>query len=291
VIDLIEDGTVADNRIPLPGDSLALCEAFRRYWDTFFPENKPDIKQPFVRLANDIPWRLHAHGQEHQLPFEDIKQLIDDGISKSRLNERVSHASFEPELYALLQEEGSRREIRKVLIREYFSPQAWDMVQQHSRTNTTSQSYARWLIEKAKGSTHEDPPTRDVPIREAGFRRAIVGIYAHQCAFCRLSIRSPEEHTVVQAAHIIPWSEGQDDDPRNGLALCGVCHWTFDEGLLSLSDKWHILFSPYLERKDHQIGYLRTLKGTQMLLPEDDLLWPRLASLEWHRTEKFVDVR
>ena len=289
MIDLIEDGTVTDNRIPLPGDSYALCEAFRQYWDTFFPEKKPDIKQPFVRLVNDIPWRLHTHGQGHKLSLEDIKRLIGDGISKSRLAERVSHASFAGDLYALLTEEGPRREIRKVLIREYFSPRAWDIVQQHSRTNATSQSYAKWLIEKAKGSTNEDPPTREVPIREAGFRRAIVRIYEHQCAFCRLSIRSPEDHTVVQAAHIIPWSKGRDDDPGNGLALCGVCHWTFDEGLLSLSNDWHILFSSHLEKEGQQIGYLQTLKGTQILLPHKSLR-PRRESMEWHRTKTFIDA-
>ncbi|MCB8986015.1 MAG: HNH endonuclease [Ardenticatenaceae bacterium] len=26
------------------------------------------------------------------------------------------------------------------------------------------------------------------------------------------------------AAHIIPWSESHNDDPRNGLALCHLCH-------------------------------------------------------------------
>ncbi|WP_346189974.1 HNH endonuclease [Rubritalea halochordaticola] len=41
---------------------------------------------------------------------------------------------------------------------------------------------------------------------------------------CGLRIRLPGGHTVVDAAHIIPFSESQDDHPRNGIALCKNHH-------------------------------------------------------------------
>jgi putative restriction endonuclease len=40
-----------------------------------------------------------------------------------------------------------------------------------------------------------------------------------------------EGRTVVDAAHIIPWSILHNDDVQNGIALCRICHWTFGEGL------------------------------------------------------------
>ena len=46
-------------------------------------------------------------------------------------------------------------------------------------------------------------------------------------------MRTIDGHTAVDAAHIIPWSISHNDDPRNGLALCKLCHWSFDEGLLA----------------------------------------------------------
>jgi putative restriction endonuclease len=56
--------------------------------------------------------------------------------------------------------------------------------------------------------------------------------YDHRCALFDIRILTPEGHTAADAAHIVPWSASQNDDPGNGMALCRLCHWTFDEGLL-----------------------------------------------------------
>ena len=284
VLDLIEDGTITGNRIPIPEESLPLHEAFHQYWGALFPGKPAEIVEPFVRLANDLPWHLNACKGGATVTPRDI-----GSISKSRLAARVSHASFEDDLFDLLQQEGPRREIRRFIVRTYFVERAWEELNQHSRTNVMSEDYALWLIEKATGATDREPQTRESPVREAGFRKAVVRIYDRQCAFCRLSIHSPENHTVVQAAHIIPYCEGRDDDPRNGLALCGVCHWTFDEGLLSVTEEWRIRFSKYLEQKDQNIGYLKGIRSTEILLPQPECLQPRQDSLEWHRTKVFLD--
>ncbi|UCC54968.1 MAG: HNH endonuclease [Anaerolineaceae bacterium] len=56
----------------------------------------------------------------------------------------------------------------------------------------------------------------------------------------------PEGQPVVEAAHIIPWRISHNDDPRNGLALCRLCHWTFDEGMLAVSSDYLVNASPRL---------------------------------------------
>ncbi len=80
-------------------------------------------------------------------------------------------------------------------------------------------------------------------VRDQGFRRAIVSLYQHRCALCGLRMLTPEGHTVVDAAHIHPWSESTNDHPTNGLALCRLCHWGFDEGLMSVGRKYEVLIS------------------------------------------------
>jgi putative restriction endonuclease len=30
----------------------------------------------------------------------------------------------------------------------------------------------------------------------------------------------------------VPWRISHDDDLHNGTALCRLCHWTFEQGLL-----------------------------------------------------------
>ena len=54
-------------------------------------------------------------------------------------------------------------------------------------------------------------------IRDSGFRRTIVTLYQHRCALCGIRMLTPEGHTVVEAAHIRPWSISYDDRPTNGL--------------------------------------------------------------------------
>jgi len=288
VLDLIEDGSITKNRIPLPDESHLLHEAFHQYWRAFFNSDKAKIIEPYVRLGNDVPWYLKGDEYGRTVNPSDV-QSRSGSIIKSRLAARVSHASFEDDLFALLQQEGPRRQLRRFIVRTYFIERAWEDLNQYSRTNVMSEDYARWLIEKATGTADREPQTREAPVREAGFRKAVVRIYERQCAFCRLRIHSPENHTVVQAAHIIPYSEGRDDDPRNGLALCGVCHWTFDEGLLSVTEEWRLRFSQYLEQKGQNIGYLKGIRDDKIMLPQRKLLWPRQDSLEWHRTKVFLD--
>jgi len=64
-----------------------------------------------------------------------------------------------------------------------------------------------------------------------------------------------EGHTVVDAVHIIPFSESKNDHPTNGMALCKICHWSFDKGL--------------------------------MFRPAETRFWPAQESFDWHRKKRF----
>ncbi len=33
------------------------------------------------------------------------------------------------------------------------------------------------------------------------------------------------------------------DDIRNGMALCKLCHWAFDEGMMGVSDNYEVITS------------------------------------------------
>jgi putative restriction endonuclease len=58
----------------------------------------------------------------------------------------------------------------------------------------------------------------------------------------------PYHRRMVDAAHIVPWSVSHDDDVHNGMALCRLCHRTFDQGLLGVSTKYLVLLSGDLSR-------------------------------------------
>jgi putative restriction endonuclease len=60
---------------------------------------------------------------------------------------------------------------------------------------------------------------------------------------------TPDGHTVVKAAHIVPWREIQDDLPTNGMSLCRLCHWSFDEGRMSVGKSYEVLVSKRVQVK------------------------------------------
>lgn len=127
----------------------------------------------------------------------------------------------------------------------------------------------------------------DKAVRDQGFRRVIVTIYEHRCAFCGVRILTADGHTAIEAAHIIPWAVSHNDDPRNGLALCRLCHWSFDEGLVTLSNSYQIKISPQLAAPDNIPGHLSAFARRPFLGPDDQTLWPFPASISWHQQTQF----
>ena len=111
----------------------------------------------------------------------------------------------------------------------------------------------------------------------------MVNTYDHRCALCGVRIITPEGHTVVDAGHIIPWSTSRNDDIRNGLALCKLCHWNFDEGMLGVSDNYNVIVSRKIAANPNVPGFLVTLADRGIILPQDSDLWLAKEYLEEHR--------
>ncbi|MBP1734871.1 MAG: endonuclease family protein, partial [Deltaproteobacteria bacterium] len=119
--------------------------------------------------------------------------------------------------------------------------------------------------------------------RDQGFRRAVVTAYDHRCALCGVRIVTSEGHTVVDAAHIVPWRVSQNDDIRNGMALCKLCHWAFDEGMMGVSDSFNVITSRQIGVDPNVPGLLLTLSGRGIIPPADRDLWPGKNYLNEHR--------
>jgi hypothetical protein len=78
---------------------------------------------------------------------------------------------------------------------------------------------------------------------------------------------TPDGHTVAEAAHIMPWSESHDDKPSNGLSLCRLCHWSFDEGLMSVGVKYEVLVSKRVQTEHNLPGHILTLRDRPIFTP------------------------
>lgn len=282
VMDLVARGVITSNFIEVTGDLVELNDLFTGYWRRVVPiTQKSSIAFPFSRLHNEPFWVLVPVSGREITPA-DVSTIS----SVSQLREIALGARMDDELFLLLQSQENRLALRQVLLQSCFSEDAQRALQEQAEMNAAAFSYNLELVQIAHQPWVKeilDAEKYKPAIRYQGFRRAVVTTYDHRCALCGVRIVTSEGHTVVDAAHIVPWSVNQNDDIRNGMALCKLCHWAFDEGMMGVSDGYNVITSRQIGADPNVPGLLLTLSGRGIILPVDQSLWPEHAYLGEHR--------
>jgi putative restriction endonuclease len=72
------------------------------------------------------------------------------------------------------------------------------------------------------------------------------------------------------------------------MALCKLCHWSFDKGLMSVGKNYQVLISNSIRMEKNIPGYTLTLMDRPIFMPKKEKYHPTQDNLEWHRKEKFL---
>lgn len=286
VLDLFAQGRLSTNLIEITPE---LGELFAAYWSKVMPsERRGNLALPFFHLRSSSFWHLQARpGMEAAL---EATRQVD---TLNQLGKLILGARLDEELYQLLQVAEARNALRTALIQTYFAPEYHPVLLELGEINLQAFVYSQHLIEQARKQVKEMPGEEDeyrAAVRNQGFRRAVVLIYNHRCALCGVRMLTSEGRTAVDAAHIIPWSISHDDDPHNGMALCRLCHWTFDQGLVGVSDRYLVLLSAELRIAQNVPGHLLTLESRPIIGPGEPGLWPDIDAFDWHRKNVFRKI-
>ena len=286
VIDLFAYGRLTTNLIRLTPE---LGDLFHIYCGQVLPPDWAcNIAMPFFHMKSEGFWELQ--------PLPGQETVLASGRrlhSAGRLQETVAGAVLDDELYQLLCVAETRQILQAALIETYFDAPTQARLLTQTTINAGAFQYSRELLAGALGqeSAIKEVAEKYAPaVRDQGFRRAVVLTYDHRCALCGIRMLTPEGHTAVAAAHIVPWHISHNDDPRNGMALCHLCHWTFDKGLLGVSARYRVLTSPRLTTDQNMPGHLVTLSNREILGPIERELWPDTGALKWHLKEVFRRV-
>jgi len=280
VLDRFAEGEIDTNRIPL---DPALGDLFSDYWRTVMPlDHHPTIALPFYHLTSEGFW--------HLVPAPGHEDVVESGRrlrSVRLLHDHTDGARLDDALFDFLHEEDGREALRRTLIESYFSEDVQDALYEQGRVHEKAYRYSRNLLDAVRSDMKTDVEEPEEPVRDQGFRRAVVEAYNHRCAISGMRILTADGLTAIDAAHIIPWSESHNDDPRNGLALSKLCHWAFEKGLIAISADYVIELSPELNAPYNTPGHLATLEGRSLILPEEEVLWPAPKYLTKQRKRKF----
>lgn len=239
---------------------------------------------PFYHMESEPFWQL-APRPEVTLPSGS--RVVS---SMKKIRELYLGAKLDEELFPLLLMPPLRERLRAVLIDTYFAPEVRPLLLEQGEVNYRAYEYGKNLLAGSK-SEEPIPAYENAPlcrqVRDQGFRKAIVKLYEHRCALCGIRMLTPDGHTVVEAAHIVPWSESKNDKPTNGMALCRLCHWSFDEGLMAVGKGYEVKISSQVKREPNFPGHMLTLSDRTIFRPQDSTYWPEQENFAWHRNEVF----
>lgn len=262
--------------------SIELAETFAQYWQRIMPPGSRGLMAyPFFKMDSEPFWELVLR------PGVTPPTGVITSINKIR--DIYLGARLDKELFPLLLMEPLRKKLRRALINTYFAPEIQPQVLDQGQVNLEAEQYSRVLLQgrKAAEAMARYETDEKKPVRDQGFRKAIVTLYEHRCALCGIRMLTPDGHTVVEAAHIIPWRESRNDKPINGMALCRLCHWSFDEGLMGVGKDYEVLISKQVTREANFPGHMLTLSDRTIFRPKAKKHWPGLNNFELHRRKYF----
>jgi putative restriction endonuclease len=284
VLDLVARDVIVSSFIDVTGDLVELNDLFNLYWRRVVPLGQTSsIAFPFSRLHNEPFWKLVP------LPGKEITPAsVNNVTTVSQLRMVALGGCMDEDLFQYMQEPACRNALREVLLKSCFSEEGRAVLEEQASINAEAFSYSEELGQKAHlplvNEIIETAKYRPAA-RAEGFRRSVIKAYDHRCSLCGVRIITPEGHTVVDAAHIVPWSKSQNDDIRNGMALCKLCHWAFDEGMMGVSNNYDVITSVQIASVPNVPGFLLTLTGRGIISPQDRELWPAQQYLAEHRRE------
>jgi putative restriction endonuclease len=222
-------------------------------------------------------FHLRSEGFWHPQPLpgrEAVLEAMDSARSISAITNNIDHVQLDDALFKILNNAEERSSLREMLLTRWFGSKLAKLkdIQFEDR-------YESRLREAVGEPINDQQAEYTKPVRDAAFRRVVIEAYDFRCAATGTRLVLPGQQVLVQAAHLIPFSDSQDDDPCNGIALTPDIHWAMDRNFISPGPDllWHV--SPLIEQRITDNQPLLSLHGRELLLPLDERFWPREDAL------------
>jgi putative restriction endonuclease len=186
-------------------------------------------------------------------------------------------------LVAFLEDPANRDRARHLLIAKYSRPSEQIALFEMIGLPVPSRR------EIEENAAYKSPEEARMAGREARFRIRVVTAYNYTCALTGYRLTTITAGSIVDAAHVHEFRDSRNDHPRNGIALCKNAHWTFDQGLWTISDDYRITVAVghFAEAGPSHLELLASHHSRRLHLPDDKNLWPDPIHLAWHRQIKF----
>lgn len=279
---LIETGVIQSNKIFI---SPELVMEFKFLWSKLVTTNHhANFALPFFHMKSEPFWKLIPK-MGAVIPITSSHSIR----SFAALKESVAYAEIDEILFLSLLEPLLRQKYTEFILDNYF-PLArlnLDYIENPIGIQIEEQMVAedaetyKKRIENLELELSREDFEEEIYIRSGVFKREIPKIYGYQCAITGMRIESTNNTQMVDACHIVPFSESKDDTLSNGISLSPTLHRAFDRGLLTITQDYTVRVSKEI-RENKSAFSLQQFNGQTILLPENKKHYPSLDNLRQH---------
>lgn len=287
VLEMIRVGDLKSNRVFYDG---LFVGHFRNQWKRYVTTgHSPNSALPFFHMRSEgkpnYYWRLVWK------PGFEIPLTASHSIKSPRaLSEALEYAEMDQELFLLMTDPVSNELLCKTLVEHYF-PEA--IAAKAIQYNMFDQIESEILAEKGaeyglrmrelEKSLPKEEFQEEVIVRSAVFRKDVLNVYNNTCAVSGLQVSSANGAQLLDACHIVPFSESRDDHISNGICLSPNLHRAFDRHLIYFDEDLRFRIVSHVTEKEDSPHALTQLEGKQIALPDNRLFWPSPEKLRHHR--------
>jgi putative restriction endonuclease len=283
-----ELGIYNSNRIYITPELISF---FKTFWSALVKTgHKESFVLPFYHLQGERSkfWKLVAK------PGYLFALTSSNSIKSFKaLTDALAYAEIDIELAELLKDRMVRNILMEAILSQYFPENSLSRVEklksdyykeiQEQLFNEPNPEYITKVKQIYSDFKDRDEETEiETYTRSVAFKEVIPKIYNYSCAITGMRIDGTVNVSMIDACHIIPFSESYDDTITNGIALCPNMHRAFDRGLISISDNYKVIVSDcFVEKFSHYS--IKQYEGKEILMPKQNEYWPSQNSLKWHR--------
>ena len=282
VFQLIDAGFITNNRIFITAE---LVSRFKDNWHHLVQSEKfnPNFSLPFYHLHNDRGhiWNLKT------LPGRELLLTSSNSIkSFDALKNCIEYAFFDEDFFRLVSNPIYRKVLTTTLLDTYLQGQRFLYYGENSIDRIEGQILNESTVEYRQ--TIEKTDEEDLFVRGAVFKKVIPKQYNYTCCISGMKIISTREVQMIDACHIIPFSESHDDTIKNGISLSPNLHRAFDRYLVTINKQFEVVVSPdFMESGGFPI---KAFHGKKIHLPREIRFYPSIDNLNWHN-ERFYQLQ
>ncbi len=283
ILQTVLNGLINENKIYITPELVA---QFKANWSLLVISNHEcKFALPFYHLIGDKFWRLTPKSG-----YENIIQLKSSMRSFSNLNAAVEYAIMDDDLWTLINDKESNLILQQFLLEEYFpetksgfsksltySSEILDKIE-NSILHESSDEYKKEII-----TFIQKDDVEEVFLRGAIFKREIPKLYNFTCCISGLQIHTINNTSMVDACHIVPFSQSFDDTVLNGICLSPNLHRAFDRYLITINDEYRVIVSDKFNESGNHL--LKPFHKKTIHLPTETKYLPNSSNLQWHNQQ------